>query len=291
MSFQPTLAASVTLADLAKLRYPLLGFYKYDGVRALKHKGKLVSRKLRPLDNAALQVMFADLEDGVDGELIWGKPTHENCYHLTESVVTTRDAGSEGVTFYVFDHAGIKGAYTDRRRELELRALFVGGQLRYAPYVWLKTPADVERFEAKAVALGYEGIMLRDPAGWYKEGRSTVREQVLLKLKRFEDSEALVLGVYERQRNTNKLTRDARGYAKRSTHKAGKVGTGLLGGFRCRDVKSGVEFDCGTGVLKRHELKLTGWVNTIIKYRFQPVGVKDKPRFPRYVGRRKKGDM
>jgi hypothetical protein len=64
----------------------------------------------------------------------------------------------------------------------------------------------------------------------------------------------------------------------------------MLGGFHCRDLKTGVEFDCGTGTLKREELALEGWVGTVIKYRFQPSGVKDKPRYPRFVGRRKRSD-
>ena len=50
-------------------------------------------------------------------------------------------------------------------------------------------------YEQGAVEDGYEGVMLRDPSAPYKYGRSTVRKGYLLKLKRFEDSEAEVIDI------------------------------------------------------------------------------------------------
>jgi hypothetical protein len=75
--------------------------------------------------------------------------------------------------------------------------------------------------------------MLRDPNGPYKFGRSTRKEGYLLKLKRFCDSEAEVIGVVELMHNGNEAKTNALGRTERSTRKAGKTGMGVLGALAC----------------------------------------------------------
>lgn len=290
MKLRPMLAAPVTDEQLEDLPYPLLLSPKYDGIRALEPVGgPLKSRKLIDIPNREVQRLFDQLKlRHCDGELIAGDPTAPDCYNRTQDVVMERDAPADDVWFYVFDSFRQPEApYVVRRLDLPLRH----PRVKLVPQHKVRNAAEVRKWEVYFVKAGYEGIMLRAYTGPYKCGRSTLKQAWLLKLKRYQDSEAVVLRVYERQRNTNKATRNALGYAKRSSAKAGKVGTGLLGGFQCRDLKSGVVFDCGTGKLKRHELVLHGWEQTIIKYRFQPAGVKEKPRYPRYIGKRDRRDM
>ena len=50
-------------------------------------------------------------------------------------------------------------------------------------------------YEKRILEDGFEGVMLRSPLGKYKMGRSTLKEGILLKLKRFEDAEATVVAV------------------------------------------------------------------------------------------------
>lgn len=69
--------------------------------------------------------------------------------------------------------------------------------------VLLHNLAEVERYEDKMLALGFEGIMLRQPFAPYKHGRATLREGFLMKLKRFTDAEFKVIGFVERQHNGN----------------------------------------------------------------------------------------
>lgn len=295
MSFRPLLAATVTDAELEALRYPLLGFYKYDGIRALKRSDlgpDLLSRKLKKIPNTALQTLFRDLQD-VDGELVFGNATAPDCYNRTESVVMSRGAGSANVTFYVFDYLTTRDmAYVDRLAALDVADY---PQVVKAPYCWLRSPAEVRAFEAGAVKRRYEGVMLREPAAPHKDGRSTVREQYLLKVKRSADAEAKVLSVRPRYKNTNKQVRDERGYAKRSSRKAGKVALAELGGFRVRDLKTKRVFDVAPGVLTQLQ-RVALWkaraqlVGKVLKYRYQPAGVKEAPRFPRFVGWRNRRD-
>ena len=67
------------------------------------------------------------------------------------------------------------------------------------------------------------------PDGPYKCGRSTVREGYLLKLKRFADGEAVILGCCEQMHNANAAQQDAFGRTKRSSHKDNKIGKATLG--------------------------------------------------------------
>ena len=53
--------------------------------------------------------------------------------------------------------------------------------------------------------------MARHRHGLYKLGRSTFIEQGLIKLKRFEDGEAEIIGFKEKMLNQNEATIDARG--------------------------------------------------------------------------------
>lgn len=135
--------------------------------------------------------------------------------------------------------------------------------------------------------LGFEGIMLRKPLGPYKFGRSTENEQIHIKVKRFEDDEAIILGCIEGVHHGNVATKDAFGRTKRSTCKAGLVSNGLLGALSVRNTV-GQEFEIGTGFTAIDCTELWAKRDQIfgktIKYRYQKVGTKDLPRFPSYQG-------
>jgi DNA ligase-1 len=150
-------------------------------------------------------------------------------------------------------------------------------------------------WEESYLATGYEGVMLRHPDGPYKHGRSTAKEAWLLKVKRFVDAEAKVIGFSEAQHNANEAKRNELGQLERSSHKAGKVGKQTLGALMVKDLKTGVEFDIGTGFTadQRHLLWCIGenLIGKVVKYKSQPTGVKDKPRFPVFLGFRDKVDM
>lgn len=131
------------------------------------------------------------------------------------------------------------------------------------------------------------------PASPYKHGRSTAKEGYLMKLKRFIDSEAVVIGIEEEMFNGNEATTNELGRTKRSTAKAGLVPKGRMGKLHVRDFKSGVEFHIGTGFTDAD--KAWWWAEDrrglMVKYKSFPVGVKDLPRHPVYLGIRDPGDL
>lgn len=117
----------------------------------------------------------------------------------------------------------------------------------------------------------------------------------MLKLKRFADHEAEILEVIEEMENTNEKKTNELGRGKRSAHQAGMVPKGVAGALRVKDCTSGVEFMVGTGLTDADGVAFWAQRNSvrgkILKYKSFPVGMKDKPRFPVYLGMREAWDM
>ena len=294
----PMLAAA---ANLKKIQYPVLGFPKIDGIRAVIHRKQALSRKLIALPNQFIQGFFNhDHFQGLDGELVVGRPTDPLCIKHSTSGVMSR-GGTPDFTFYVFDKwdASIP-SFQDRLIEARMQIERIGAA-RVVPleYQVLHCEDDLLAYEAAQLDAGYEGIILRSHNGGYKHGRSTVREGGLLKLKRFQDSEARVLEVIEEQFNGNEAQKDNLGRTKRSSAKAGKVGKGRAGALRVKDLRIGVVFEVGTGMTDADKEEWWAWWNLpehqrgrrIVKYKFFAVGMQERPRHPVYITWRHPVDM
>jgi DNA ligase-1 len=149
------------------------------------------------------------------------------------------------------------------------------------------------KYWSKCADDGYEGAMVRDPKGKYMYKRST--RGALMKLKVFQDDEATIIGFEEMMHNKNEAKKNALGRTERSTAKAGKVPAGVLGKWECRDLKTGIEFECGTGFTAKQRADFWRdrqvYVGEVIKYKHQPSGALTKPRFPVFLGFRHKDDM
>lgn len=295
------LAAPTKQKDWASFRWPMLASPKIDGIRALcwvnpeTKQPELVSRTLKRIPNEFVQQRYARWQFvGLDGELVVGKPTDKNLMQQTTSGVMSED-GEPDVSWHIFDKWDHPDVYAHRAKRAKNLCAVYSDLLTWVPHIPVVGLPAMQAQEEKWVNDGYEGMMLRDPNGPYKQNRSTLREGYLLKIKRFEDSEAVIIGVVEQQTNTNEAEVDERGYTKRSTHKAGKVNAGTLGAIQVRDCKTGVEFDIGTGFTAEQRSNL--WEarqylpGQIVTYKHFAVGVVDKPRFPVFKAFRNKRDM
>lgn len=269
------------------LKYPMLASPKLDGVRCIVLGGVALSRNFKPIRNRHVQFLFGREElNGLDGELIVGDPGEAGCFNRTSSGVMS-EAGKPDVAFHVFDDVAPHARDWTFKARLDsvFRRTAKVPHVKYVTHITLNTLDQLERFEEQCLSRGYEGVMLRHPSGPYKEGRSTLKEGFLLKLKRFEDSEAEVLGMFELMHNANE---EKTSTGKRSTKKDGMVGQGVLGALRVQDVKTGVEFDLGSGFTAEERkllwAKKTWLSGLVVKYKFFPTGSKDKPRFPTFLG-------
>lgn len=285
--FKPMLA---TDADLTKLRFPLLASPKLDGVRAVVRDGVVYSRSNKPIPNKYVQELFSRYEH-FDGELIVGLPHSKTVYRDTVSHVMSNDKRDFDVKFYVFDHVQDLGIpYLQR-----IKQLYASNDGRVKPHNKLHIHGfeALVDYEEQCLEVGYEGLILRDPNAPYKCGRSTVKEGYLLKLKRFVDAEATVIGFEERMHNGNEATTNELGRTKRSSHQAGKSGRGDLGALVCRTA-DGVEFNIGTGFTDSDRAAVWNgrdqFLGKLAKYKFFPVGQKEAPRHPVFLGWRDRSD-
>jgi DNA ligase-1 len=301
MITRPMLAE--TIEDVNSLKFPVLVSGKMDGIRCIILNGCAVTRSLKPIPNKHIREWLeANLVDGLDGEIMTFKDDWKREFNDIQSDVMSQ-SGEPDFSFMMFDYVkdGIDKPFEDRLKDLKeyTRSLPFEKQ-KVAICVHQVLCNNVEELleqEKFHLDQGQEGVMTRDPKGGYKCGRSTLKQAWLLKLKRFVDSEAEVLGFSEQMTNTNEKFTSELGLSKRSSKKEGMVPAGRLGEFLVRDVVSGVEFKIGTGDGLTLELRKEIWENQgeylgkLVKYKAQPSGAKDKPRFPVWLGLRDKRDM
>jgi DNA ligase 1 len=288
---KPMLAGKCEQPDA--LRFPVLATPKLDGIRCLKINGRALTRSFKPVSNRFTRDWIeANLPDGLDGELIvHGTTFSETAGHIG------REAGEPDFTFAVFDYVseGCDVPYACRMQELARLPDFERVE-KILP-VEIRDMKALAAYEERCLAEEYEGVMVRTPDSPYKCGRSTANEGFLLKIKRFEDAEAVVLECYEGMSNLNPAEKDAFGRTKRSSAQAGKVGRGELGGFVVRHLETGVEFRLGYNHVVGGVDRVTLWqrretlAGKLVKFMHQPSGAKEAPRFPKFVGFREAWDL
>ena len=284
--FKSMLAGKVK--NIEELRYPVLASPKLDGIRFHIIGGVVVSRNLLPFKNLALQKKFGKKKyNGLDGEIMCGAPTDAAAFRKS-AVVNSINGDIGVVTLHVFDDFTNPGwEFRDRLIDAHQRIMDVPGFTPVDHY-YANNSEELSALEESFLELGYEGLMVRDAYGPYKHGRSTTREGWLLKLKRFEDSEAVIDDVEELMHNANEKTLTRGGKAVRNTKKEGKVGLNRLGAYHVRDIHTGVAFRVGSGFTDAERMDLWDGANLnigkVIKYRYFPTGSKSKPRFPVFLG-------
>ena len=314
--FKPMLAGK--FPGDSKLKFPLYVQPKLDGIRCCIVGSRALTRTLKNVPNREIRALLDHPEfEGLDGELIVGDPTAEDCYRRTVSFVMSEDKTGEDWRFYVFDMWDDGSSYA--RRYARLVQMFKWwanhgwpgseGRLRLVPSALLGSLEELHAHEQATVDAGHEGVILRGPDTLYKFGRGSATAGDLLKVKRFTDSEAVVIGVYEELHNANEATTNALGRTERSSHQANKIGKGTLGGLIVRllhdhaGFAAGTEFKIGTGFSAEMRKELwaeahpvcavdaTGLNGKIAKFKHFEVGAKDKPRHPVFLGWRDERDM
>jgi DNA ligase-1 len=308
MTIKPHLACDY---DPAKLQFPIAGMPKIDGVRALNLFGKLTGRSMKAHKNKHVTALFSKPEFvGFDGELAVAEETHPDLCRLTSSAVG-RISGEPAVTWWIFDlldDITSMLAYGERYRLAKEKVEALGlPYVKIVPMRVLTSLEDLEDFEAECLEAGFEGVILRDLAGMHKSGRATVKVGAYMRIKRFIEEEALVLSIEEAMENTNEAKVNELGRTERSSHQDNMVPKGMIGNLICSMMKDVYDGDkllfsqdqvvtVGPGAMPhvdrvalfQDQSKIVGQV---IKFKFFPKGVKDKPRFPTFVTIRSAEDM
>lgn len=288
------LAASFDGAS-SSLKFPLIASPKIDGIRCLIINGQPKSRSLKPIPNAHVSATLTRREfDGFDGELLVGDGSS---FQDVTSGIMTRN-GKPDFSFHVFD------VFTDPTRPYEQRVneyiSRIASLAKRYPYLkpvetrFIRDAIELDDYLDSCLTRGYEGAMLRAPQGVYKFGRSTFKEGHLIKLKPFEDDEAEIIDFEEQHRNDNEATTNELGHTRRSSHKENLTPLGTLGALVLRHKRFG-DFNLGTGfdAALRKEIwdNRKNYLGKLVKFRYQSIGMKDKPRIPSFLGFRHPEDL
>jgi DNA ligase-1 len=249
-------APDVMLANVYRPHEDVTQFWvseKLDGVRA-RWDGKQFISRSGTIFIAPEWFVQGFPDKPLDGELWMGRGHYQDVVSAVRRQVP--DDGWKAVKFMVFDLPAHGGTFTVRVEAMRSMAttpyLQVIGQFRVASNKDLMDKLD------KLVRQGGEGLVLHRQNALYHSGRS----DDLLKLKPFEDAEAIVIG-----------------------YKPGKgKNTGLMGAIKVR-MDNGKEFYIGSGFTQQQR-KNPPSIGSLVTYRYQGFTQAGIPRFAVFVRQR-----
>ena len=288
---KPLLACEV---PLEQVRLPVYVSTKLDGIRCLIIDGVAYSRSLKPIRNKYIQSIIGNEKyNGLDGELIVGNIYDKDVFQKTTSGVMS-EQGEPNFVFYVFDdftHPNLP--YSERADVMRYKVDTLTDRIKFLGQKLVDSKERIKYLLETEQVVGGEGLILRNPDGKYKYGRSTPKEQLSVKLKFFQQDEFVVIGFTERMHNANQAKINELGLQKRSSHKDNLIPMNTLGSLI---LKYGDDsFQMGTGFTDEQRQEI--WDNRdkylckLASVRYMSVGLKDKPRVPSFIGWRDKDDM
>lgn len=299
----------------SKLVFPLGAQPKIDGVRGLTTEGHLTGRSLKKHKNKYTTAFYSTKEyEFLDGELAAQDERHPDLCRVTSSALSTIK-GEPFTMWHVFDclrKEVVHGPYKERYAYLEQYVAYEQSQgrcmhARLVPMVICENLEELLAWDTKWLEMGYEGTIIRGLNAAHKEGRATVNQGQLLRIKRFIEEEALVIAVEEGNANENEAQVNELGRTFRTSHQDNKVPNGLVGNLQCsvlKDVYYEDELILMKGQIitvspgnmdhkmRKHYFDNQGEiVNKAITFKFFPKGIKTQPRFPTFKSLRSAEDM
>jgi len=280
--------------ELDKLAFPCGVQKKYDGEKLININGKSLSRRLKPIRNEWLTAEMQDIMRVFDIPLE-GEVQVNGTFADTAGLLNSSNREGD-FTYWVFDTPMPDTPYEERQRILH-NAVTEAGHPRVR-MVQTKMVYDVEgllQLHAEYDAdPALDGTITRNMQSEYKTGRATLAVGHVMKLKSFDDSEAIITGFTERMHNTNPAQTNELGRTERSSAQDGLVPTGLLAAYEA-DWNGVPIIVTATGDLPSREFR---WKNKEELYgkfvKFQHQGFfpdTGKPRFPTELALRDEADM
>ena len=218
----------------------------------------------------------------MDGEImIPGKGFND-----VQSAVMSED-GTPDFQYWVFDNFSTPSEPFIRRFNIGLDTDYTS-IIQHVPSKMVQNENELLAELERNIALGYEGIIVRDPHSPYKFGRSTVNEGYLLKVKKFFDDEAVLLDIVEKQHNTNPKEKDEIGNTKRSTKKDGMVPANTSGTFIAKWNDKEIKLGFGEGITDIHKQEFwdnkSNYIGKTLTFKYQELSPDGIPRFGKFVG-------
>ncbi len=273
--------------DPEQLTYPVIASVKEDGYRCAIVNGKPQTRSGKQLANIYTRESLEALDlPELDGELIL---RDSKSFNSVQSAFGSH-GGKPNFRFVVFDCFDKPTQPYERRFERVAKWLQhneLGGRLILARNFVVNSPEELWELFHMALDNGDEGLIIRDPKGPYKNGRSTLKQGWMLKLKPHEDAEATIIDVLELMHNED---------AGNSNKLENMVPGNTMGAFMCK-MPCGKTFKTGTGKGLTHKLREEFWANRNkligkpLTYTYHKLTEAGIPREPRIKGIRDLKDI
>ncbi|WP_428775785.1 DNA ligase [Vibrio sp.] len=230
---------------------------KLDGIRAV-WTGKQLVTQTGNLINAPQWFTRSLPEFAVEGELWAGRGR----FHQVQTTIFDQHPDSEAwrtIHFMAFDLPSAEGDYQRRYKTLtDWTAQLAVEHIRHIPQLPISSRRALFKVLDEIDQQNGEGIMLRKVDSVYRTGRS----DDLLKLKKFQDAEATVIG-----------------YRPGKGKYVGKMGALLV------RMSNGVEFAIGSGFTDQQR-GLPPELGSVVTFRYSGSTHNGVPRFARFIRER-----
>jgi len=262
---------------------------KLDGMRCIFHpKLGMVSRSLKVIPNKQLNEKYKHIvEYSKEHDVILDGEIYQHGMEFKDIISHCRKADKEcpeELKFHCFD---ILDQHND---EYYLRLVMLDllelKDIEKVPVTQVKGKIDMVTFFEYNMKRGYEGVMIRDGNSKYKFGRYTYKSADAYKFKPFETIDGEIVEVIQAkvvkdgvERTINELGRSVT-----SKKKDDRVLIQRASAFRVRYEDTTVKVPLAMTnkekdeVWKHRELYIGRW----IEYKYQPIGMVDKPRIPKF---------
>jgi ATP-dependent DNA ligase len=215
---KPMLANKYVERGEKYLKLPFGGSRKFDGIRCIAMltsdgKVRITSRNgkvLNFMECIRKQIVemlsnYGNKKIILDGELYNHSMPFNEISGLARKT-TTPSKYDEKIQLHIYDIVDENMIYSERVEELKkLQVLhnerFIDGNLKFEFYELINSHDEVKELHDKYVKEGYEGLMLRNLDGMYKQ---KYRSNDLLKYKDFEDMEVEVVGALQSESGNEK---------------------------------------------------------------------------------------
>ena len=219
-----------------QMKLPLLGSLKLEGVRAEFTPTGLYTRPMKRFGNPLLSVKFKKILDYCEEHnvIIEGEFYVHGMTFNEISSITRRSchADTDVMEFHAFDmyfYDNKTLSFADRAEILNLaiKRFEEPDSIKAIKQVLHYEKDDIEAAYAYALDGGYEGYVLKSPFGSYKTGRSTVNEQLFVRMKAENTYDGIVTDIVERMTNLCESEENELGYMSKKQDKDMKEGTGM----------------------------------------------------------------
>jgi len=302
--FKPMLAPNDTI-EIDSIYYPLFSSYKLDGIRCIFIDGQMLSRSLKPIVNKQLQDKFEGVKEFtketgciLDGEL-YG---HGLSFQQITSFVMTEDFNSirsqkkhgkiltlpDELMFYCFDVITDKNfmePFIYRQNKIEaLETLMFPNLIKKVNQKEVSSADEVTKHFDEALKEGYEGLILKSFHGEYKQGRGTLREGLIYKVKPYRTFDGQIIDVVQStavnedaEKTVNELGNSCTSRKKGDRH---LIDMACAFKVKYEDKEVKVSLAMTEDEKKEVWLNRENYINKWIEYKGMLIGAKDVPRHP-----------